>query len=96
MLMRAVSRRRFLELAGGSVAVTVLSDSIARGLTIPANRATRTGRLRFRSNPADTDFLGSDRGPGRTATASLALDRTARAVAERSPSRHEDRRYGPR
>jgi phospholipase C len=44
MLMRAVSRRRFLQLAGGSVAGTMLSDSIARALAIPANRATRSIR----------------------------------------------------
>jgi phospholipase C len=42
MLMREVSRRRFLQLAGGSVAATMLSDSIARALAIPANRATRS------------------------------------------------------
>jgi Phosphoesterase family len=44
MLMRAVSRRRFLQLAGGSVAGTMLSDSIARALAIPANRASRSIR----------------------------------------------------
>jgi phospholipase C len=44
MLMRAVSRRRFLELTGGSIAGTMLSDSIARALAIPANRATRSLR----------------------------------------------------
>src|SRR6202046_4322779 len=38
--MPAVSRRRFLQLAGGSVAATMLSDSIARALAIPANRVT--------------------------------------------------------
>src|ERR1700755_233874 len=37
-----VSRRRFLQLAGGTVASTMLSDSIARALAIPANRATRS------------------------------------------------------
>ena len=37
-----VSRRRFLQLAGGSVASTMLSDSIARALAIPANRTTRS------------------------------------------------------
>ena len=42
MLMRVVNRRRFLQLAGGSVAATMLSDSIARALAIPANRATRS------------------------------------------------------
>ncbi len=42
--MRAVNRRRFLQLAGGSVAATMLSDSIARALAIPANRATRSLR----------------------------------------------------
>ena len=44
MLMPAISRRRFLELAGGGVAATMLSDSIARALAIPANRATRSLR----------------------------------------------------
>ncbi|MGZ4324503.1 MAG: phosphocholine-specific phospholipase C [Solirubrobacteraceae bacterium] len=39
-----VSRRRFLQLAGGTVASTMLSDSIARALSIPANRATRSIR----------------------------------------------------
>jgi phospholipase C len=42
--MRAVDRRRFLQLAGGSIAATMLSDSIARALAIPANRATRSLR----------------------------------------------------
>jgi phospholipase C len=40
--MREVNRRRFLQLAGGSVAATMLSDSIARALAIPANRATHS------------------------------------------------------
>ena len=40
--MRVVDRRRFLQLAGGSVAATMLSDSIARALAIPANRSTAT------------------------------------------------------
>src|SRR5690242_21426961 len=44
MLMSAVSRRRFLERAGGGVAATMLSDSIARALAVPANRATRSLR----------------------------------------------------
>jgi phospholipase C len=44
MLMSTISRRRFLELAGGGVAATMLSDSIARALAIPANRATRSIR----------------------------------------------------
>jgi phospholipase C len=42
MPMKDVSRRRFLQLAGGSVAATMLSDSIARAATIPANRRTRS------------------------------------------------------
>jgi phospholipase C len=42
--MRAVNRRRFLQLAGGSIAATMLSDSIARALAIPANRPTRSLR----------------------------------------------------
>jgi phospholipase C len=40
--MRVVNRRRFLQLAGGSVAATMLSDSIAKALSIPANHATRS------------------------------------------------------
>jgi phospholipase C len=42
MLMRVVNRRKFLRLAGGSIAATMLSDSIARALAIPANRTTRS------------------------------------------------------
>jgi hypothetical protein len=42
-----VNRRRFLQLAGGSVAATMLSDSIARALAIPANRDP--ARLRMSS-----------------------------------------------
>src|SRR3984957_20733429 len=42
MRMREVDRRRFLKLAGSGVAATMLSDSIARALAIPANRATGT------------------------------------------------------
>src|ERR1700753_3158507 len=44
MPMQAVNRRRSLQLAGGSVAATMLSDSIARALSIPANHATRSIR----------------------------------------------------
>ena len=40
--MRVVDRRRFLQLAGGSVAATMLSDSIARALAIPAHRSSGT------------------------------------------------------
>ena len=40
--MRAVNRRRFLQLAGGGIAATMLSDSIARALAIPANHATNS------------------------------------------------------
>ena len=40
--MGQIDRRRFLQLAGGSVATTMLSDSIARAAGIPANRATRS------------------------------------------------------
>ena len=44
MRMQDVNRRRFLQIAGGSVATTMFSDSIARALAIPANRATRSIR----------------------------------------------------
>jgi phospholipase C len=42
--MSNVSRRRFLQLAGGSIATTMLSDSIARALSIPGHHATRSIR----------------------------------------------------
>ena len=42
MPMQDLNRRRFLQLAGGSVAATMLSDSIARAATIPAFRRTRS------------------------------------------------------
>jgi Phosphoesterase family len=42
--MTAVNRRRFLQLAGGATALSVLSPSIARAAAIPADR--RTGTLR--------------------------------------------------
>jgi phospholipase C len=42
--MRAVNRRRFLQLAGSGVAGAMLSDSIARALAVPASRATRSLR----------------------------------------------------
>jgi phospholipase C len=42
MRMSDVSRRRFLQLAGGSIAATMLSDSIARALSIPGHHATRS------------------------------------------------------
>jgi phospholipase C len=40
--MKEINRRRFLQLAGGSVAATMLSDSIARAASIPAYRASRS------------------------------------------------------
>ena len=43
-MTQQLNRRRFLGLAGSSVAATMLSDSIARALAIPANRATRSLR----------------------------------------------------
>ncbi|MEY9967221.1 phospholipase C [Streptacidiphilus sp. MAP12-16] len=42
--MSAINRRRFMQLAGGTAAMSALSTSIARAAEIPANR--RTGSLR--------------------------------------------------
>ena len=42
--MAEINRRRFLQIAGGSIAATMLSDSIARAAAIPAHRATRSLR----------------------------------------------------
>ena len=38
--MPEVDRRRFLQIAGGSAALSVLTPSIARAASIPANRAS--------------------------------------------------------
>src|SRR5262249_16827317 len=43
-LMAHVNRRRFLQLSGGTAAISLLSTSIARAAEIPASR--RTGTLR--------------------------------------------------
>src|SRR6201996_1101331 len=40
--MSDVNRRRFLQLAGSSIATTMLSDSIARAMSIPGHHATRS------------------------------------------------------
>lgn len=40
--MNAIDRRRFMQLAGGTAALSVLSTSIARAAEIPANRRTRS------------------------------------------------------
>ncbi len=42
--MSQVTRRRFLAAAGSGLAATMVSDSIARALAIPAHRATRSLR----------------------------------------------------
>ncbi|MFL6101353.1 MAG: phosphocholine-specific phospholipase C [Actinomycetales bacterium] len=42
--MEKIDRRRFLSLAGGTVAASMLSDSIAHAASIPANR--RTGSIK--------------------------------------------------
>ena len=42
--MTHINRRRFLQLAGGTAATSLLSTSIARAAEIPADR--RTGTLR--------------------------------------------------
>ena len=38
--MPSLDRRRFLQVAGGSTAATMLSESVARAAALPANRAT--------------------------------------------------------
>jgi phospholipase C len=38
--MTAVNRRRFLQMTGGTAAMSMLSTSIARAASIPANRST--------------------------------------------------------
>ena len=66
--MRDVNRRRFLQIAGGSVVTTLLSDSIARALAIPANRATRSIRdvehivVLMQENRSFDHYFGSLRG----------------------------------
>lgn len=63
-----LDRRRFLSIAGGAAAATMLSDSIARAAAIPANR--RTGSLKdvehivvlMQENRSFEHYLGSLRG----------------------------------
>ncbi len=67
-LMGEINRRRFLQLAGGSIATTMLSDSIARAAAIPANRATRSLRdvehvvVLMQENRAFDHYFGVMRG----------------------------------
>jgi phospholipase C len=66
--MTAIDRRRFMQLAGGTAAMSVLSTSIARAAEIPANR--RTGSLRdvehivvlMQENRSFDHYFGSLRG----------------------------------
>src|SRR5215468_2409264 len=66
--MREVNRRRFLQLAGGSIAATMLSDSIAKALAIPANHATRSIRdiehivVLMQENRSFDHYFGAMRG----------------------------------
>ncbi|MEU5025855.1 phosphocholine-specific phospholipase C [Streptomyces milbemycinicus] len=66
--MTSLDRRRFMQLAGGGAALSLLSDSIARAAEIPANR--RTGSLRdvehivvlMQENRSFDHYFGSLRG----------------------------------
>jgi phospholipase C len=66
--MTGIDRRRFMQLAGGTAALSVLSPSIARAAQIPANR--RTGSLRdvehivvlMQENRSFDHYLGTLRG----------------------------------
>src|SRR4029453_19225079 len=66
--MSTVNRRQFLQMAGGATALSVLSPSIARAASIPANR--RTGSLRdvehivvlMQENRSFDHYFGSLRG----------------------------------
>jgi len=66
--MSAVNRRQFLQLAGGATALSVLTPSIARAASIPANR--RTGSIRdiehvvvlMQENRSFDHYFGSLRG----------------------------------
>ncbi|WP_432012283.1 phosphocholine-specific phospholipase C [Streptomyces cucumeris] len=66
--MTSIDRRRFMQLAGTSTAMSLLSNSIARAASIPANR--RTGSLRdiehivvlMQENRSFDHYFGSLRG----------------------------------
>jgi phospholipase C len=66
--MSSVNRRQFLQLAGGATALSVLTPSIARAASIPANR--RTGTIRdiehvvvlMQENRSFDHYFGSLRG----------------------------------
>ncbi|NUO36942.1 MAG: phospholipase C, phosphocholine-specific [Dermatophilaceae bacterium] len=63
-----LDRRRFLQIAGGATAATMLGDSIARAASIPANRATGTIKdvehivVLMQENRSFEHYLGSLRG----------------------------------
>jgi phospholipase C len=63
-----VDRRRFLTIAGGATAVTMLNDSIARAAAIPANRTTGSIKdvehvvVLMQENRSFEHYLGSLRG----------------------------------
>lgn len=63
-----VDRRRFLKIAGGAAAVTMLNESIARAAAIPANRATGTLQdvehivVLMQENRSFEHYLGTLRG----------------------------------
>lgn len=66
--MNALDRRRFMQLAGGTAALTALSTSIARAAEIPAHR--NTGSLKdvehivvlMQENRSFDHYLGTLRG----------------------------------
>ena len=63
-----LDRRRFLQIAGGATAATMLGDSIARAASIPANRRTGTVKdvehivVLMQENRSFEHYLGSLRG----------------------------------
>ena len=66
--MPRLDRRRFLQVAGGAAATTVLSESIARAAALPANRATGTLRdvehvvVLMQENRSFDHYFGTMRG----------------------------------
>jgi phospholipase C len=99
--MPEVDRRRFLQLAGGSAAMSVLSSSIAEAASIPAYR--RTGSLRdvehivvlMQENRSFDHYFGTMRGVRGYGDPHPAVLRNGRSVWRQASGKHLNKEVLP-